>query len=92
MLRAHHTVPCMLATLRRKRVDASLTAAMSSSDLASSLPPAARSVTEHGDVGVLTYEPLDPAAIEASVRSTKAGAVVSFVRPLGACVGAEVGA
>lgn len=36
--------------------------------------------TLDGDVGVLTYAPLDPAAIEASVRSSKAGAVVSFVR------------
>ncbi|KAM0752447.1 MoaE-domain-containing protein [Meredithblackwellia eburnea MCA 4105] len=35
--------------------------------------------TEHGDIGVLTHEPLDPAKIEATVRSTKAGAVVSFV-------------
>ncbi|KAL8276181.1 hypothetical protein RQP46_011393 [Phenoliferia psychrophenolica] len=35
--------------------------------------------TADGDVGVLTYAALDPAAIEASVRSAKAGAVVSFV-------------
>lgn len=35
--------------------------------------------TEYGDVGVLTYEPLDSARIEAGVRSTKAGAVVTFV-------------
>ncbi|GAA5950188.1 hypothetical protein JCM10213_005196 [Rhodosporidiobolus nylandii] len=35
--------------------------------------------TEHGDLGWLSYERLDPAAIEASVRSEKDGAVVSFV-------------
>ncbi|ORY59899.1 Molybdopterin biosynthesis MoaE [Leucosporidium creatinivorum] len=45
----------------------------------STRPAPAITTTVHGDVGVLTYEPLDPAAIEASVRSTKAGAVVSFV-------------
>lgn len=28
---------------------------------------------------MLTYDPLDPAAIEASVRNRSAGAVVSFV-------------
>lgn len=35
--------------------------------------------TEDGDTAVLSYAPLDPAAIEASCRSTKDGAVVSFV-------------
>ncbi|KAK4052261.1 hypothetical protein OIO90_004483 [Microbotryomycetes sp. JL221] len=38
-----------------------------------------RTETRHGDVGVLTYERLDPARIEQDVRSTKAGAVVTFV-------------
>lgn len=47
---------------------------------AMSLPAPTTTTTIHGDVGVLTYAPLDPAAIEASVRSAKAGAVVSFVR------------
>lgn len=42
-------------------------------------PPPARVTTHLGDVGCLTYEPLDPAAIEHSVRSAQAGAVVSFV-------------
>ena len=45
-----------------------------------SLRPTTTTTTIHGDVGVLTYAPLDPVAIEASVRSAKAGAVVSFVR------------
>lgn len=36
--------------------------------------------TEDGDTAVLSYAPLDPATIEASCRSTKDGAVVSFVR------------
>ncbi|GAA5981131.1 hypothetical protein JCM10908_003995 [Rhodotorula pacifica] len=35
--------------------------------------------TPDGDTAVLSYAPLDPAAIEASCRSTKDGAVVSFV-------------
>ncbi|GAA5955251.1 hypothetical protein JCM8115_001894 [Rhodotorula mucilaginosa] len=35
--------------------------------------------TEDGDTAVLSYAPLDPATIEASCRSTKDGAVVSFV-------------
>lgn len=36
--------------------------------------------TAYGDSAVLSYAPLEPAAIEASCRSTKDGAVVSFVR------------
>ncbi|GAA5981161.1 hypothetical protein JCM10908_004003 [Rhodotorula pacifica] len=35
--------------------------------------------TQDGDTAVLSYAPLDPAAVEASCRSTKDGAVVSFV-------------
>ncbi|GAA5923517.1 molybdopterin synthase catalytic subunit [Sporobolomyces koalae] len=35
--------------------------------------------TSYGDTACLSYEPLDPAAIEASVRSSQSGAVVSFV-------------
>ncbi|BGP36106.1 hypothetical protein JCM10449v2_000002 [Rhodotorula kratochvilovae] len=34
---------------------------------------------EHGDRAVLSYAPLDPAAIEASLRSESDGAVVCFV-------------
>lgn len=36
--------------------------------------------TALGDTACLTYDRLDPAAIEASVRSSQSGAVVSFVR------------
>ncbi|GAA6043183.1 hypothetical protein JCM8097_008716 [Rhodosporidiobolus ruineniae] len=36
-------------------------------------------VTAYGDIGELSYLPLDPASIEQSVRSEKDGAVVSFV-------------
>ncbi|GAA5956428.1 hypothetical protein JCM3765_005659 [Sporobolomyces pararoseus] len=35
--------------------------------------------TDYGDTACLSFQPLDPAAIEASVRSSKSGAVVSFV-------------
>ncbi|GAA5876219.1 hypothetical protein JCM3774_002329 [Rhodotorula dairenensis] len=35
--------------------------------------------TPIGDSAILSYAPLDPAALEASCRSTKDGAVVSFV-------------
>lgn len=45
----------------------------------SSTPEPVMTKTVDGDVGVLTYQPLDPAKIEESVRSLKAGAVVSFV-------------
>lgn len=38
--------------------------------------------SSQGDVGVLSYAPLDPAAIEESLRNESDGAVVSFVRPL----------
>ncbi|GAA5974354.1 hypothetical protein JCM21900_005218 [Sporobolomyces salmonicolor] len=43
------------------------------------LPPPAELTTEHGDTACLSYQPLDPAAIEAAMRSEKSGAVVSFV-------------
>ncbi|GAA6058735.1 hypothetical protein JCM10212_003423 [Sporobolomyces blumeae] len=42
-------------------------------------PPPATLTTRHGDTACLTYDGLDPAAIEASVRSRESGAVVSFV-------------
>ncbi|KAM0792011.1 hypothetical protein ACM66B_007122 [Microbotryomycetes sp. NB124-2] len=52
---------------------------MSSTTVATSSDKTSRTVTRAGDVGVITYEPLDASAIEQSVRSTKAGAVVTFV-------------
>lgn len=43
------------------------------------IPEDAITKTKYGDIGIITYKPLIPAEIEASVRSKKAGAVVSFV-------------
>jgi hypothetical protein len=48
---------------------------------ASSVSAPATLTTADGDTACLSYQPLDPQSIEASVRSAKSGAVVSFVSP-----------